>query len=142
MKLRDLIKTQFHRVTKYVLRTAVESILDEDEEEEVIGGHERGQLGYTFKGQFMEGTTLRQMMSGATALTALWVDADEETAYLANESLMPGVYQVRVKLDVIFEPVDEEAMIAEALAEEELEENGIPVYDAKDLIKAIKDKED
>ena len=144
MGLRDLLKSKVQAATKRVLRAAFEVILDEDEDE-LTGsthGHQKGQLNYTFTGQFMEGTDLRTMLSGAAAFTSLWVKQDDDLEHLSGELLMPGPYQVQVKMEVTFAPFDVEAHMEEMAALEDLEENGIPVYDAEDLIKALQQIEE
>lgn len=124
--IRDFIKERI-RETKRTLRDSVLNFLSDDDED--IEG-QKGKIQYTFKGQFIEGADLRSMLSGSTALTALWVNSDESTEYLEKDLLMPGVYQVQVSVDLVYKMIESEINV------------NVPVHSPKVLIEALETKED
>jgi len=66
----------------------------------------RGSLAFTMAGKWIDGTTLRDMMAGSTALAATWASVGEETAPLDRNIMTKGPYVIQVHVDVTFEPLD------------------------------------
>lgn len=101
--------------------------------EVLLNEAESGALEYTMFGRWVDGTTLRDMMAGAAARSAIWCATDDECKPLDGAVLVRGPYMVHVKVEVEFEPLppdadlDDEVFNASAMVHRLQSESGVDI---------------
>jgi len=76
-------------------------LLDDCEDLDVVT---EGQLTYKYDVAFIEGTSLRDFMSGAVAAAAIWAGISKSTENMAHVEVRQQVYEVEVEVKMTFKP--------------------------------------